>query len=293
MTKTVIVTGANSGLGFETTKQIVAKGSNYQLVMACRNMKKATVARQKILQTIPDANIICLELDTSSLAKVRAFVAAFKKLSMPLYGLVCNAGVSGKTVHQTQDGFNNIFETNYLGHFLLTQLLLPLMEIKGRIVTVSSERHDALLKGVAWPGANVLAYSGVNSQVDSQSYPFSKLCMILFAYALDRRLRTSAQQIAVNSVNPGLMTETGLAKNKSRFTPTFLSQFAGIIGTAKDSGKMITDLITADKFATGPVRYFDRSSDKPVPSSNLSYDEQVQDELWNFSMKAVGLKGNA
>lgn len=55
MTKTVIVTGANSGLGFETTKQIVAKGSNYQLVMACRNMKKATVARQKILQTIPDA----------------------------------------------------------------------------------------------------------------------------------------------------------------------------------------------------------------------------------------------
>ncbi|KRK78707.1 SDR family NAD(P)-dependent oxidoreductase [Companilactobacillus nodensis] len=292
MTKTVIVTGANSGLGFETTKQIAAKGSNYQLVMACRNMKKAAVARQRILQTIPDANIICLELDTSSLAKVRAFVAAFRKLNIPLYGLVCNAGVSGKTVHQTQDGFNNIFETNYLGHFLLTQLLMPLMEVKGRIVTVSSERHDALLKGATWPGSNVLAYSGMNPQVDGQSYPFSKLCMILFAYELDQKLRANGQQIAVNSVNPGLMTETGLAKDKSRFTPTVLSQFAGIIGTAKDSGKMITDLITADKFAAGPVRYFDRSSDKPVLSSNLSYDEQIQDELWNFSMEAVGLKGN-
>ncbi|KRN03388.1 hypothetical protein FD13_GL000172 [Levilactobacillus senmaizukei DSM 21775 = NBRC 103853] len=132
----------------------------------------------------------------------------------------------------------------------------------------------------------------MDPQMDGQSYPFSKLCMILFAYELDRRLRANAQQIAINTVNPGLMTETGLAKNKSRFTPTVLSQFAGIIGTAKDSGKMITDLITADKFAAGPVRYFDRSSDKPVLSSNLSYDEQVQAELWNFSMGAVDLKDN-
>lgn len=288
MTKTVIITGANSGLGFETTKQIAERGSGYQLIMACRNMEKAQAAKAKILESVPDANLICLELDTSSLAKVRAFVAAFKKLNLPLYGLVCNAGIAGRTVSQTNDGFSNIFETNYLGHFLLTQLLLPLMADDGRIVTVSSERHDALLKGVAWPGVKALAYGG-DAQVDQQSYPFSKLCMILFSYELDRKLTESGKHIAVNTVNPGLMTETGLAKDKSRFTPEVLAQFADIIGTAKDSGKMITDLICADKFAEGPVKYYDRSSDKPVKSSDLSYDKQVQQELWDFSMKAVGL----
>jgi len=207
MTKTVIITGANSGLGFETTKQIAEKGTDYQLIMACRNMEKAQAAKTEILKQVPDANLICLELDTSSLAKVRAFVEAFKKLNVPLYGLVCNAGIAGRTVHKTDDGFSDIFETNYLGHFLLTQLLLPLMADDSRIVTVSSERHDTPLKGVTWPGVDALAYGG-NPQVDSMSYPFSKLCMILFAYELDRQLTDAGKHIAVNTVNPGLMVET-------------------------------------------------------------------------------------
>ena len=287
MTKTVIITGANSGLGFETTKQIVERGSEYQLIMACRNMEKAQAAKEEILEQVPDANLVCLALDTSSLAKVRAFVDQFKALNVPLYGLVCNAGIAGRTVHKTDDGFSDIFETNYLGHFLLTQLVLPLMADDGRIVTVSSERHDTPLKGVSWPGVNALAYG--DPQVDSQSYPFSKLCMILFSYQLERELSASGKHIVVNTVNPGLMIETGLSKDKSRFTPEVVKQFADIIGTAKDSGKMITDLICDDKFAQGPTKYFDRSSEKPVPSSNLSYDKQVQQELWNFSMKAVGL----
>ncbi len=288
MTKTVIITGANSGLGFETTKQIAEKGTDYQLIMACRNMEKAQAAKDEILKQVPDANLICLELDTSSLAKVRAFVEAFKKLNVPLYGLVCNAGIAGRTVHKTDDGFSDIFETNYLGHFLLTQLLLPLMNDDSRIVTVSSERHDTPLKGVAWPGVEALAYGG-NAQVDSMSYPFSKLCMILFSYELERQLANAGKKIVVNTVNPGVMIETGLSKNKSRFTPEVVKQFADIIGTAKDSGKMITDLIYDNKFAKGPTQYFDRSSDKPVASSKLSHDEQVQQELWDFSMKAVGL----
>lgn len=288
MTKTIIITGANSGLGFETMKQIAAKGQDYQLIMACRNLQKATVARQQILQAVPKAQILCLALDTSSLAKVRAFVAAFKKLNVPLAGLVCNAGIAGRTVTKTADGFSNIFETNYLGHFLLTQLLLPLMTPNGRIVTVSSERHDTPLKGVTWPGVKALAYGG-NEQVDQLSYPFSKLCMILFTYALSQKLAAAGKQLTVSTVNPGLMVETGLAKDKSRFTPAMLARFADIIGTAKDSGKMITDLMCADKFATVPTQYYDRSSAKPVPSSQLSYDKQVQRELWDFSMQAVGL----
>lgn len=77
--------------------------------------------------------------------------------------------------------------------------------------------------------------------------------------------------------------------NKSRLTLEVLAQFADIIGTAKNSGKVITNLSCADKFAGGIAKYYDRSSDKPVKSSDLPYDKQVQQELWGFSMKAVGL----
>ena len=289
MTKTIIITGANSGLGFETTKQIAQKVPDYQLVMACRNMQKAAAARDEILQDVPDANIILLELDTSSLAKVRTFVDSFKALNTPLYGLVCNAGIGGRTVHETDDGFNNIFETNYLGHFLLTQLLLPLMVDNSQIITVSSERHDTPLQGQSWPGANVLAHGGINESVDAMSYSYSKLCMILFAYKLDHELTTAGKHIAVNTVNPGLMPETGLAKNKSRFSPAMMTRFADLLSTAVNSATMVTNLICDAKFANGPVQYFDRSSDKPVSSSKVSYDAKVQQELWDYSMNAVGL----
>lgn len=289
MTKTIIITGANSGLGFETTKQLAQRGQDYQLIMACRNMTKATAARDEILKVVPTAKISRLELDTSSLAKVRAFVAAFKELNVTLDGLVCNAGIAGRTPTETADGFNNIFETNYLGHFLLTQLLLPLMAPDARIITVSSERHDTPLKGVAWPGAAALAHVGEVPAVDPQSYPFSKLCMILFTYKLDRQLAAAGQHIVVNTVNPGLMVETGLSKNKSRFTPEMMAQVADLLSTAKDSATMITDLMLEPQFAKGPARYFDRSSDQPIDSSKLSHDQTAQDDLWHFSMKAVGL----
>ncbi|MTV82734.1 SDR family NAD(P)-dependent oxidoreductase [Secundilactobacillus folii] len=288
MRKAVIVTGANSGLGFETTKQIAQREPDYQLIMACRNMSKAEAAREEIIKDVPSADILCLELDTSSLAKVRTFVEEFRKLDMPLYGLVCNAGVAGRSVHETADGFNNIFETNYLGHFLLTQLLLPMMTTDGRIVTVSSDRHDAP-KGITWPGADVLAHPGKNPRADQLSYSYSKLCMILFAYELDRQLTAAGQPLAVNTVNPGLMIETGLAKDKSRFTPKMLEHYADIIATAADSAKMIVNLMFDSEFATGSARYFDLRSNHPIASSDLSYDKKVARELWDYSMDAVGL----
>ncbi len=85
------------------------------------------------------------------------------------------------------------------------------------------------------------------------------------------------------------MIETGLAKNKARFTPEMMAQVADLLSTAQASGTMIKNLMLDDKFAKGPARYFDRSSDKPVQSSPMSYDQQIQRELWAFSMKAVGL----
>ncbi len=86
------------------------------------------------------------------------------------------------------------------------------------------------------------------------------------------------------------MTETGLAKNKARFTPEFLARFKDILATAKDSAGMLTDLMCNDEFAQGPAKYFDRRSDNPIPSSKLSYDQQVQRELWDYSVQVTGLR---
>lgn len=288
MPNTIIITGANSGLGFETTKQIAERRPDLQLIMACRNMQKAEAARAAILKVVPDAHLLCLELDTASLAKVREFATAFKALNQPLAGLICNAGIAGRTVEETADGFNNIFETNYLGHFLLTQQLLPLMRADARIINVSSDRH-AVPEDLTWPGAQVVAHCGSDPVVDARSYSYSKLCMLLFTYELARRLATQPSHVVVNAVNPGLMTETGLAKDKSRFTPEMLAQNADILSTAKDSGRMVADLMCEPQFGHGPARYFDRRSDNPIPSSPLSYDKKAALDLWQFSMTAAGL----
>jgi NAD(P)-dependent dehydrogenase (short-subunit alcohol dehydrogenase family) len=292
MKKTIIITGANSGLGYETTRQLAATGADYQLVMACRNQAKAEAAREQILAESPQADIVCLPLDTADLAAVRRFVTEFSALDTQVFGLVLNAGIAGTSVTNTADGFNNIFETNYLGHFLLTQLLLPKLAKQPRIIMVSSDRHDAI-KHLTWPGAEAVAHAGLDPVVDQRSYIYSKLCMILFAYELKRQLTAQGKPAAVNAVNPGLMTETGLAKDKSRFTPEMLAKFADILSTAKDSAKMIVDLLTLPEFATGAARYYDRRSTNPIPSSALSHDEAVARGLWHYSMKAVGLVADA
>ncbi|WP_282802318.1 SDR family NAD(P)-dependent oxidoreductase [Secundilactobacillus kimchicus] len=288
MQKAIVITGANSGLGYEATKQIAQTTNDYQIIMACRNVEKAEAARQRIVQFVPEVDLVCLPLDTASLVKVRAFVDDVRRLDVQLAGLICNAGVTGTTVYQTEDGFNNILETNYLGHFLLTHLLMPMMTPDARIINVSSNRHDAP-KDLTWPGVEQLATSGKDELVDRRSYSYSKLCMILFTYKLAQQLKVNHSRMTVNVVNPGLMIETGLAKDKSRFTPEMLDHFKYLRATAEASGDMLTDLMLNAKFANTSAKYYDRRSTNPIPSSKLSYQKDIQDELWQFSMENVGL----
>ena len=91
--RTIIITGANSGLGLETAKKI-AKDKNYQVILACRNLEKAEIARNEITNETGNNNIISMELDTSSLESVRNFVDKFKELNIKVYGLINNAGIS-------------------------------------------------------------------------------------------------------------------------------------------------------------------------------------------------------
>ena len=143
--KNVIITGANSGLGFETAKKI-AKDKEYRLILACRNEKKAEAARNTIAEETENESVDVMLLDTSLLSSVRAFADNYIAKYNTVDVLINNAGISPmRDSGTTDEGFEVVFATNYLGHFLLTQLLLPHFSANGRIIiTPAIKYHQSI-----------------------------------------------------------------------------------------------------------------------------------------------------
>ena len=183
--KNVIITGANSGLGFETAKKI-AKNKDYRLVLACRNAEKAETAKGKIIAETGNENVDYLILDTSLLSSVRAFADAFISKYGTVDVLINNAGISSMgESRSTEEGFEVVFATNYLGHFLLTQLLLPHFSAYGRIINITSDMHNPP-GGIEWKGVEYLAHEAMT---DRKRYAYSKLCTIYFTLKLNEILK--------------------------------------------------------------------------------------------------------
>ncbi|HND31774.1 MAG TPA: SDR family NAD(P)-dependent oxidoreductase, partial [Myxococcota bacterium] len=190
--KVVVVTGANSGIGWEAAWMLAKKGAT--VVMACRDPGRATDAKERLLQKVPGATVEMLRLDLSSLASVRAAAAELTQRHPKLYALVNNAGVMALPYRKTEDGFEMQFGTNHLGHFALTGLLLP--HIEGRVVTVSSVMHRA----------GRIRFEDLNGEKSYSPWPFygqSKLANLLFMSELDRRLRKAGSSVKSVACHPG------------------------------------------------------------------------------------------
>jgi NAD(P)-dependent dehydrogenase (short-subunit alcohol dehydrogenase family) len=284
--KTIIITGANSGLGFECAKNILLAGSEYYILMACRNPEKAEQAKMALIDETGNKNVQVMELDLTSLLSVRSFIANYKNAQYPpLFGLVCNAGIAGNHIGLTAEGHELIFGTNHLGHFLLTNLLLPSIMDRGRIVIVSSDMHNPP-GGLTYPGAKTLANPG--NQLGNK-YPLSKLCNLYFTYELSKRLSQMGKQITVNAFNPGLLTDTNLnGGNRERYIESFLARVADRVGSLPVSSKALADMITQPYYGEISGRYNDRGND--VPSSELSYNLENAIELWETSVGLSGLQ---
>ena len=140
--KIVIITGSNTGIGYHMAYGLASKGAN--VVMACRNLEKASDSKDKILKDYPDANIELYQLDLADLDNIRSFANKFTNENDRLDILINNAGVMIPPYSKTKNNFELQFGTNHLGHFALTGLLLPLLEKNddGRIITVSSIAHN-------------------------------------------------------------------------------------------------------------------------------------------------------
>lgn len=283
--KNVIITGANSGLGFETAKKIAAN-FDYKVILACRNMEKAEAAKEDIMKETDNQNVLTMQLDTSSLASVRAFAERFIESGEKVSVLVNNAGISPMgNSGVTEDGFELVFATNYLGHFLLTQLLLPVMADDARIYNISSDMHNPP-GGISWPGVENLAHP---KEDDRRKYSYSKLCMIYFTHMLHEKIHEEGTHITVNSFNPGFMADTNFSKGggKARelVIKTTMPDRYGKLTTSSDA---LAELVTEDQFGSVSGEYFDRSTNT-ARSSELSYNVDNARELWSESLKMTGL----
>jgi len=203
--KTAVVTGANSGIGYEMALELARKGAH--VVLACRSEERGLQAQtsiQQVLATTPDAGTVELMLvDMGSLASVRNFCEDFKKKHERLDLLINNAGIGGGTYTETVDGYESVFATNYLGHFALTAQLFEVLEksAPSRIVSTSSFLH--------WYGTLVFNEDNVMATSEKEhgqlgSYSVSKLCLLIFTLELDRRLKAAGVAgVTAAAAHPG------------------------------------------------------------------------------------------
>ena len=194
--RVIVVTGANSGLGYEGARGFARRGA--KVIMACRNIGKGEDARQKIVAESPTAKVEVMALDLASLASVRRFAEDVLAQTDRLDALCNNAGVMALPRCETADGFEMQLGTNHFGHFALTGRLLPLLlkTAGARIVTQSSGAHR--MGRMAFDDL-----AGKQSYGKWTAYGQSKLANLLFAFELDRRLRARRAKAMSVACHPG------------------------------------------------------------------------------------------
>jgi NAD(P)-dependent dehydrogenase (short-subunit alcohol dehydrogenase family) len=284
--RTAVITGANTGLGYETAAALAAKGA--QVVLAVRNLDKGKDAADRIAAASPGAQVQLQELDLTSLESVRAAAEQLKANYDAVDLLINNAGVMMTPKSTTKDGFELQFGTNHLGHFAFTGLLLDrvLATPGSRVVTVSSTAHR-FVRGIRFDD---LQWERDYSR--ARAYGQSKLANLMFTYELQRRL-AGTNSIAVAAHPGGANTELG------RNTPAPIRIVFDVLGPlliqGADMGALPTLRAATDPGVLGG-QYFgpdgfgeQRGHPKVVASTQASHDTEAQRRLWAVSEELTGV----
>ncbi len=280
----VVVTGANSGIGFETARALAQKGA--AVTLACRSESKAKAALQKILGESPEASVQFEQLDLSDLDNVAAFAARYKEGQSQLDLLILNAGVMVPPESRTAQGFELQFGVNHLGHFALTAALIDRLNVTegSRVVVVSS--------AAAQGGAiyfDDLQFEKRN-YAPWRAYGQSKLANQLFTRELQRRLRESGSSVLVTAAHPG-WTKTDLQR-----TSGIADFFSPIFGMKAPQGALPTLRAATDPEARaaqyfGPDGFMQmRGYPKPVNMVKQALDDATATRLWSVSEELTGVR---
>jgi NAD(P)-dependent dehydrogenase (short-subunit alcohol dehydrogenase family) len=275
--KVAIVTGANSGIGYETTLGLVKKGM--EVIMACRNLQHAEEARLKLLKAHPEAQIKAWKIDLSSLKEVEKFANQFQQHHHTLDLLINNAGIMMSPYQVTEDGFENQLATNYIGHFALTGLLLPLLNRTSgsRIVTLSSLSYK-------WAEIQFDDLHFRNGYSRRKAYGQSKRACLIFAFELQRRLSAAAENTLSVAAHPGL-SKTNLDK----YFPSWIRPLGALfLQSAKKGALPVLYAALGQEIAGGEFIGPDgfqqmRGYPSKVEADAYSRDKRVGERLWKAS----------
>ncbi|TMV49494.1 SDR family oxidoreductase [Paenibacillus mesophilus] len=278
--KTVLVTGANSGMGLAAATELARRG--YRVVMACRSLERGEAARRVAIRQSGAADIELMLCDLGSLRGVRQFAEQFLARHDALDVLINNAGVITIKRHTTSDNFEAMMGVNHLGHFLLTSLLLPAIQRspQGRIVVVSSGAHKAGRIHFEDPHLT----RGFNAV---KGYAQSKLANVLFVRELAERLRGGGGTVTVNAVHPGAVATDFGVDRRTGFGRSVYRLLRPFFRTPAEGAATAVYLATANEVAGVTGQYF--YDNKPAPVSALAQDAVTAKRLWEWSEREVGL----
>ncbi|XP_038982729.1 short-chain dehydrogenase TIC 32, chloroplastic-like isoform X2 [Phoenix dactylifera] len=280
--------GASSGIGAETCRVLALRGVH--VVMAVRNLSTGSGVKAAIMKEIRTAKIDVMELDLSLMASVRKFVENFNKLNLPLNILINNAGIALVPFMLSRDGIELHFATNYLGHFLLTNLLLENMRItaresgiEGRIVIVSSVAYEATYhEGIRFDKIN--EKSGYYSFL---AYGQSKLANILHARELSNHLKEQEIKVTVNSLHPGVIT-TNILRHRRFWNGIVIAVSKFVMNVMKNvqQGAATTCYLALHPQVQGVSgRYFVDCNEAKVKYH--AADTNLAKKLWDLSMGLI------
>ncbi|XP_027023108.2 retinol dehydrogenase 14a [Tachysurus fulvidraco] len=279
--KTVIVTGANSGIGKATAAELLRREA--RVIMACRSVERGDRAAQEIRQLQPDTGqLLVRPLDLACMSSVRSFCLQINKEEPRLDVLINNAGVYQCPYSRTEDGFEMQFGVNHLGHFLLTHLLLDLLKrsAPSRVVVVSSKLYKR----------GEINFDDLNSEHSydaAAAYARSKLANLLFTLELSRRLEDTG--VTVNALTPGIVrTNLGRHVHVPLLAKPLVSLASWALLRSPEEGAKTSVYLACSPDVEG-VRgkcFADCQEMKLLPKAT---DEDVAKKLWDISEVMVGI----
>lgn len=281
--KVAIVTGANSGIGYEVTLSLIKK--DFEVVMACRNMQKAEKAKVKILHVYPRAIITLMKVDTSSLKEVKIFADQFHQHYNKLHLLINNAGIMMSPYKVTEEGFENQLATNYIGHFALTGLLLPTLvsTVGSRIVTLSSLSYK-------WSKIVFDDLHSNKSYSKTKAYGQSKRACLMFAFELQRRLSAAGYDTVSIAAHPGLSKT-----NLDQYYPALIRPLGNLFLQPAAKGALPILYAALDKNLKGgefigPDGFQQmRGYPTKVEADEYSNNKVIAERLWSKSEKITNV----
>ena len=273
--KTIIVTGANSGIGKFAARGLARMGAT--VTMVARSRERGENALQELQMDSSSNNVRLMLCDLSSQVSIREFAAAFESENDRLDVLLNNAGSNYFKRHESVDGLELSFALNHMGYFVLTNLLLNIIKASApaRIISVSSDEHRV----------DSIAFDDLQREQDygANVYAETKLMNVLFTYELARQLEGTG--VTVNTMHPGF-SRTNFGRRDNGFLGKFVVPVLSLFGRSPERGAETAIYLASSPEVEGvTAKYF--VDKQAVPSVDLSYDGAVQARLWEASEAAL------